>query len=261
MLEQMHDLSSKVAIVTGGSRGIGRAICLALAEAGADILLNYSRSDKEADKVKKEIEKLGRKCVTVRANVANFQQAQGLGKAVMSHFGRVDILVNNAGINRDRTLKRMTFEQWNEVIQTNLSSVFNCTKAVIAHFMSQRDGVIVNVSSVMGERGWVGESNYSASKGAVNAFTRCAAVELARFGVRVNAVLPGFTPTDLVAGLTEKDGGKGIKKQIPMRDFARVEDVAAAVIFLAGPDSAYITGSLLTVDGGASVPLGQGVPL
>jgi 3-oxoacyl-[acyl-carrier protein] reductase len=121
--------------------------------------------------------------------------------------------------------------------------------------------VIINVSSVMGERGWVGESNYAASKGAVNAFTRCAAMELARFGVRVNAILPGFAPTDLVAGLTEKDGGKGIKRQIPMKNFATVEQVAQVIKFLASPDSSYMTGAFVTVDGGASTILGVGAPL
>jgi 3-oxoacyl-[acyl-carrier protein] reductase len=146
-------------------------------------------------------------------------------------------------------------------MRVNFGGVFNCTKAVMGHFMAQREGVIVNVSSVMGERGWIGESNYSASKGAVNAFTRCSAVELARFGVRVNAVMPGFSPTELVAGLTQKDGGKGIKKQIPMRNFGEVEEIARVVAFLAGPDSSYMTGSLIAVDGGASTILGVGTAL
>jgi 3-oxoacyl-[acyl-carrier protein] reductase len=146
-------------------------------------------------------------------------------------------------------------------MRVNFGGVFNCTKAVLSHFMSTRDGVIVNVSSVMGERGWVGESNYAASKGAVNAFTRCCAMELARFGVRVNAVLPGFAPTELVAGLTQKEGGKGILRQIPMRSFAKVEEVAQVVSFLAGPDSSYMTGAFIAVDGGASTALGLGASL
>jgi 3-oxoacyl-[acyl-carrier protein] reductase len=143
----------------------------------------------------------------------------------------------------------------------NFGGVFNCTKAVLEEFMRRGEGTIVNVSSVMGERGWLGESNYAASKGAINAFTRCCAMEFARFGVRVNAVLPGFAPTELVAGLVAKDGGKGIRKQIPMRTFARVEEVAQVVVFLAGPDSSYMTGSLVPVDGGASTGLGLGAPL
>ncbi|HEY7951524.1 MAG TPA: SDR family oxidoreductase, partial [Solirubrobacteraceae bacterium] len=138
---------------------------------------------------------------------------------------------------------------------------FNCTKAALGTFMSQREGAIVNISSVMGERGWTGESNYAASKGAINAFTRCCAVEFARFGIRVNAVLPGFAPTDMVAGLMDKDGGKGIIKQIPMKRFATVQEVARTAVFLAGPDSSHMTGALLTVDGGVSAQVGIGKPL
>jgi 3-oxoacyl-[acyl-carrier protein] reductase len=150
---------------------------------------------------------------------------------------------------------------WLDVMKVNFGGVFNCTKAAMSHFMARGEGVIVNVSSVMGERGWVGESNYAASKGAINAFTRCAARELARFGVRVNAVLPGFSPTELVGGLLEKDGGRGILRQLPMRAFAKPEEVAQVVTFLAGPDSSYMTGSLVTVDGGASSTLGLGASM
>jgi 3-oxoacyl-[acyl-carrier protein] reductase len=152
-------------------------------------------------------------------------------------------------------------DEWLDVMRVNFGGVFNCTKASMAHLMSQRDGVIVNVSSVMGERGWTGESNYAASKAAINAFTRCSAVELARFGVRVNAVLPGFAPTQLVEGLLDRDGGRGVRRQIPMRAFARLEEVASVAAFLAGPDAAYVTGSLMTVDGGAASVLGVGAPL
>jgi 3-oxoacyl-[acyl-carrier protein] reductase len=152
-------------------------------------------------------------------------------------------------------------DDWLDVMRVNFGGTFNCTKAAMGHLMAQRDGAIVNVSSVMGERGWTGESNYAASKGAINAFTRCCAMELARFGVRVNAVLPGFAPTELVEGLLERDGGNGVKRQIPMRAFARVEDVARVAAFLAGPDAAYVTGSLMTVDGGAAAVLGVGAVL
>jgi 3-oxoacyl-[acyl-carrier protein] reductase len=150
---------------------------------------------------------------------------------------------------------------WLEVMRVNFGGTFNCTKAALSVFMREREGTIVNISSVMGERGWTGEANYSASKGAVNAFTRCAAVEFARFGIRVNAVLPGFAPTDMVAGLMEKDGGKGISKQIPQKRFGTVEEVARTAVFLAGPDSAHMTGALLTVDGGVSAQVGVGKPL
>ena len=248
MLEQMHDLSGKVAIVTGGSRGIGRAICLALAEAGADILLNYSRSDKEADKVKKEVEKFGRKCVTVRSNVGNFQQAQGLGKAVMSHFGKVDILVNNAGINRDRTLKRMTFEQWNEVIQTNLSSVFNCTKAVIDP-LSERGGVIISISSIIGEMGNLGQCNYASTKAGIIGFTKTMARELAKSNIRVNAIAPGFVETDML-GTVPEDIRDQIKKEIALGRFGTPEEIAMSVVYLCSTAASWITGVTLRINGG-----------
>lgn len=248
MLEQMHDLNDKVAIVTGGSRGIGKAICLALAEAGADILLNYSRSDKEADKVKKEIEKMGRKCVTVRANVGNFQQAQNIGKAVMNHFGKVDILVNNAGINRDRTLKRMTFEQWNEVIQTNLSSVFNCTKAVIDP-LSENGGVIISISSVIGEMGNIGQCNYASTKAGIIGFTKTMAKELARNNIRVNAIAPGFVETDML-GTVPEDIREGIKKDIALGRFGTADEIALAVVYLCSSAASWITGVTLRINGG-----------
>src|SRR5919201_4892808 len=153
----------------------------------------------------------------------------------ISELGGLHVLVNNAGISRDALIFNMEPNDWLDVMRVNFGGVFNCTKGVLPHFMSQRDGVIINVSSVMGERGWLGESNYSASKVAVNAFTRCCAMELARFGVRVVGVLPGFVPTELVEGLVEKDGGKGILKQLPMKSFGEVEDVSRLVAFLAGP--------------------------
>ncbi len=248
MLEQMYDLSGKVAVVTGGSRGIGKAIALGLAEAGADILLNYSRSDKEADKVKKEIEKLGRKCVTVRANVGNFQQAQNIGKAAMNHFGKVDILVNNAGINRDRMLKRMTYEQWEEVIHTNLSSVFNCTKAVIDP-LSKEGGVIVSVSSVIGEMGNIGQANYASTKAGIIGFTKTMARELAGSNVRVNAIAPGFVETDML-GTVPADIRETIKKDIPLGRFGTPEEIALATVYLCSPAASWITGVTLRINGG-----------
>jgi 3-oxoacyl-[acyl-carrier protein] reductase len=254
-------LQDRVALVTGGSRGIGRAVCCALAAEGAAVAVNYRSGEAEAAEVVQQIRDRGGSAFAVRGDVADFAEAESLVQQTISQLGGLHILVNNAGIARDKLIFNMEPGDWLDVMRVNFGGVFNCTKAAVSHFAGQRDGVVVNVSSVMGERGWIGESNYSASKGAVNAFTRCAAVELARFGIRVNAVLPGFAPTELVAGLTEKDGGKGIKKQIPMRSFAEVEQVASVVVFLAGPDSSYMTGSLVTVDGGASTILGVGAPL
>ncbi len=249
MLEQLYDLKDKVAIVTGGSRGIGKAIALAMAEAGADIVLNYSRSDKEADKVKKEIEKLGRKCITVRANVGNYQQAQNLGAAAINHFGKVDILINNAGINRDRTLRRMTFEQWNEVLQTNLSSVFNCTKAVIEPMMAAGGGVIISVSSIIGEMGNMGQCNYASTKAGIIGFTKTMARELARNNIRVNAIAPGFVETDMLKTVPE-DIRETIVKEIALSRFGTPEEIALAAVYLSSPASSWMTGVTLRLNGG-----------
>jgi|SRR5579875_1280259 3-oxoacyl-[acyl-carrier protein] reductase len=249
MIKDLYDVSGKVALVTGGSRGIGRAIALALAEGGADILLNYSRSDKQAEEVKQQIEAMGRKCVTVRADVSKFEQAQNLGKAVVNHFGKVDILINNAGVNRDRTLRRMTPEQWNEVIQTNLSSVFNCTKAVIETMIAQGSGVIVSVSSIIGEMGNIGQANYAATKAGIIGFTKTMAKELAGNNIRVNAIAPGFIETDML-GTVPEDIRKQIVAQIPLGRFGTPEEIALAVLYLCSPAASWITGITLRINGG-----------
>ena len=254
-------LQGRMALVTGGSRGIGRAVCIALAGEGATVAVNYRSGESQAAEVVREVQERGGNGVALRADVSDYQEAQALIRETLTRLGGLHILVNNAGIARDKLIYQMEPNDWLDVMRVNFGGVFNCTKAVLDHFMREENGVIVNVSSLMGERGWIGESNYAASKGAINAFTRCCAVELARFGIRVNAVLPGFAPTELVAGLTEKNGGKGIKKQIPLRSFAAVEEVASVVAFLAGPDAAYMTGSLVTVDGGTGAMLGVGAPL
>ena len=254
-------LSGRVALVTGGSRGIGRGISTALAAEGAAIAVNYRASKSSADEVVEAITAAGGKAFAVGGDVAEFDQAEAVVAETIEQLGGLDILVNNAGIAKDALIYNMDPQDWLDVMRVNFGGVFNCTKAAMGHFMAQREGSIVNISSVMGQRGWMGESNYSASKGAVNAFTRCCAMELVRFGVRVNAVLPGFVPTEMVEGLTGKDGGKGVLKQIPMRAFGEVEDVAQLVVFLASPQSKYVTGALLPVDGGASAVLGTGAPL
>lgn len=252
------NLQDRIALVTGGSRGIGRAICLALAAQGAAVAVNYRSGEAQAEEVVGLIEADGGRAVAIAGDVSDFDQAHHVVQQAIEQLGGLHILINNAGISKDSLIFNMQPEDWQRVMQVNFGGVFNCTKAVMNHFMGQREGSIVNVSSVMGERGWIGESNYAASKGAVNAFTRCCAMELARFNVRVNAVLPGFAPTELVAGLVEKDGGKGIKKQIPLRAFGRVEEIAQVVAFVAGPAASYMTGSLIPVDGGASTALGLG---
>jgi 3-oxoacyl-[acyl-carrier protein] reductase len=251
-------LEGRIAIVTGGSRGIGRATAELLARQGAAVVVNYRENADAAVSVVKDIANAGGTAVAIGADVADPDQAGELVERTVAELGGLHILVNNAGISRDGLIFDMDPAAWLDVMKVNFGGVFNCTRAAMPHFMSQRDGVIVNVSSVMGERGWIGQSNYAASKGAINAFTYCSAVELARFGVRVNAVLPGFSPTDLLGGLLDKDGGKGIKRQIPMRDFADVAQIAEVIAFLAGPGSAYMTGELVRADGGFGAQLGIG---
>jgi 3-oxoacyl-[acyl-carrier protein] reductase len=226
-------LEGRVALVTGGSRGIGRAIAQALAREGAAVGVNYRSGKEQAEEVVSEIEQAGGKARAIPGDVSDYEQANQMVEQTVSELGGLHVLVNNAGISKDALIFHMEPDDW----------------------------LILNISSVMGERGWLGESNYSASKGAVNAFTRCCAMELARFGVRVNAVLPGFVPTELVEGLVSKDGGKGILKQLPMKSFGDVADVANLVVFLASDDAKYMTGSLVTVDGGAAAMLGTGAPL
>lgn len=253
-------LSGQIALVTGGSRGIGAAICRRLVAEGASVAVNYRSSEGEAKEVVRSIEEAGGTALAVRGDVSDHTEAAAVVRRVTEELGDLHMLVNNAGVAKDALIYNMAPDDWLDVMRINFGGVFNCTQAVLPHFMAKGEGVIVNVSSVMGERGWVGESNYAASKGAVNAFTRCCAMESARFGIRVNAVLPGFSPTELVAGLTEGATGKGIRRQIPQRRFGAVEEIADVVCFLAGPESSYMTGSLVTVDGGAMTALGLGRP-
>ncbi|MFC8920806.1 3-oxoacyl-ACP reductase FabG [Streptomyces sp. WAC05374] len=253
-------LEGQVALVTGGSRGIGAAVCRRLAADGAAVAINYRSSEGAAKELADEIEAAGGRALAVPGDVADAAQAEEMVRRVTEDLGGLDVLVNNAGVAQDALIYNMGMDDWLDVMRVNFGGVFHCTKAVMPHFMARGSGVIVNVSSVMGERGWIGESNYAASKGAVNAFTRCCAMESARFGIRVNAVLPGFAPTDLVAGLTEGATGRSIKKQIPMRRFGEVEQIAEVVRFLSGPESSYMTGSLVNVDGGAMTALGLGRP-
>jgi len=257
----MDDMSldGRVALVTGGARGIGRAICLALASAGASVAVNYRSSEVEAAGLVRQIGAAGGKAVALAGDVCDPADTASVVARAIADLGGLHILVNNAGIVKDGLIFTMEPADWQSVMNVNFGGVFNGTKAVLRHFMAQREGTIINISSVMSERGWTGQANYSASKGAINAFTRSAAVELARFGIRVNAVLPGFAPTEMVSGLIDKDG-KGIAQQLPLRRFASVADVAALTVFLAGPDSAYITGACLPVDGGGTAQFGLGRP-
>ncbi len=245
----MGILDNKIALVTGGSRGIGRAIALGLADAGADVVIVFRSAAKEADLVADEIAKKGRQSCAVQADVAVFNQAKDVVDKVIARFSRLDILVNNAGITKDGLLMRMTEEDWDSVISTNLKSVFNMSKAAIRPMMSERSGKIVNITSVSGIIGNAGQANYAASKAGIIGFTKSLAKELGSRNIQVNAVAPGFVETDMTAKLTDEQRRK-LADIIPLRRTAKPEEIAGVVRFLASPDADYITGQVLCADGG-----------
>lgn len=242
-------LSGQVALVTGASRGIGREIALELARAGADVAVNYAGNEQAAEEVVRGIQALGRRAVKVRADVGIAAEADRLVNEVLEAYGRLDILVNNAGITRDNLLIRMKEEDFDAVIQTNLKGVFNCLKAAARPMMKQRYGRIINISSVVGSIGNVGQTNYASAKAGVIGLTKASARELASRGITVNAVAPGFITTDMTDKLSQETK-EALLGQIPLARFGEPADVAKAVRFLASPDAAYITGQTLHVDGG-----------
>lgn len=242
-------LKDKVAIVTGASRGIGRAIALSLAKSGADVVVNYAGSERAAVEVAAEIEALGRKALVLQADVSDAAQVDQMVQQTIEKFGKVDILVNNAGITRDNLLMRMKEEEWDQVISTNLKGVYQCMKAVTRPMMKQRGGRIINIASVVASLGNAGQANYVAAKAGVIGLTKSVARELASRGVTVNAVAPGFIETDMTAQLGE-DIQAGIHAQIPLHRMGKPEEIAAMVTFLAGDQASYITGQTIHVDGG-----------
>jgi 3-oxoacyl-[acyl-carrier protein] reductase len=242
-------LNGKVALVTGASRGIGRAIALHLAESGADVVVNYAGSEAAAQEVVEQITALGRKAVKVRADVSSSAEAEDMVKQTIEAFGKIDILVNNAGITRDNLIMRMKEEEFDQVIATNLKGVFNCIKAVTRSMMKQRSGRIINISSVVGVMGNPGQANYVAAKAGVIGLTKATAKELATRNITVNAVAPGFIETDMTDKLTG-DTREQLLKQIPLERLGQPEDIAKAVRFLASDDSSYMTGQTIHVDGG-----------
>ena len=244
----MGKLLNKNAIVTGSARGIGKAIAVKLAEEGANVVI-VDVIQEEAEKTAREIEAMGRKSMAMKVDVTNYKEVEGLLNKVKEEMGGVDILVNNAGITRDNLILRMTPEDFDLVINVNLKGVFNGIKAAFPIMMKQRGGKIVNIASVIGLIGNVGQANYAASKGGVIALTKTAARELASRGVCVNAVAPGFIQTAMTDKLSDIDKQK-ILAQVPMGRMGLPEDVAKAVLFLSLPDSDYITGQVITVDGG-----------
>ena len=242
-------LAGKVALVTGASRGIGRAIALTLAQNGADVAINFAGNTAAAQEVADAITAMGRKALLVQGSVADGDGVQAIVKQVVAELGRLDILVNNAGITRDGLLMRMKESDWDAVLETNLKGVYNCSKAVMRTMMKQKGGRIVNMASVVGETGNAGQCNYSAAKAGVIGFTKSLAKEVASRGITVNAVAPGFIATDMTKVLTD-DQKAEMAKTIPLGRAGQPQDVANAVLFLVSDEAAYITGQVLNVDGG-----------
>lgn len=240
---------NKVALITGAARGIGKQIALTLAKQGYNIVLNYRKENEEVTNTKNEIESTGVKCLGVKADISKFEDCENLIKEAIETFGKIDVLVNNAGITKDMLLMRMKPEDFKQVIDINLVGTFNVTKNVIPYMMKVRTGRIINVSSVVGEVGNAGQTNYAASKAGIIGFTKSLAKEVASRNILVNAIAPGFIETNMTDIL--KDGVKEeINKSIPLRRMGTTQDVANLVKFLASDDSSYITGQVINVDGG-----------
>jgi len=250
-------LKDQVALVTGGSRGIGRAIVKAFVAEGAKVAFAYRGNQAAADSLVQEVTQSAGTILPVQADVTDFNAAQQCVERIEKEWGRFDVLVNNAGIIHDDLFVRMEPDAWQSVIQTNLGGTYNFCRAVAYTLMRQRRGRIINISSVAAEHVNPGQTNYAASKGAINAFTRALAVELASRGVTVNAIAPGFIETDMSEAVRNKAGDM-IKKIIPMRRLGRPEDVARVAVFLASADAGYMTGQVLTVDGGLSLGAASG---
>ena len=245
----MKLLESKVAIITGGSRGIGKSICETFAQNGCNVAFTYNNSKESAESLAKELNGYGIKAKAYKSDASNFDDATKLVEDVLDDFGKIDILVNNAGIKKDNLLMRMEKSDFDSVINTNLSSVFNLTKASIKTFLKQRNGSIVNISSVVGVKGNAGQSNYSASKAGIIGFSKSIALELGSRNIRSNVIAPGFIETDMTNSLSE-DVINSWKESIPLKRGGNPSDVGNACVFLASDLSSYITGQTLHVDGG-----------
>ena len=242
----------KVAVVTGASRGIGKAIAMELARTGALVIVNYNGSREKAEEVKAQIEAEGNQAEIRQCNVADFKSCEDMFQEIISAHGRVDILVNNAGITRDGLLMKMSEEDFDAVVDTNLKGAFNCIRFASRQMLKQRSGRIINMSSVVGIAGNAGQVNYSASKAGVIGITKSAAKELASRGITVNAVAPGYIDTDMTKVLSEEQK-KSVLDMIPLSRMGSVDDISNAVAFLASDEAAYITGQVISVDGGMNI--------
>jgi 3-oxoacyl-[acyl-carrier protein] reductase len=247
-----NSLKNKVALVTGGSRGIGRAIVLMLAQQGCNVAFSYNKNKDAASALEKEAQKLGVKCKASAVDVRDFAAVKTWVDKTREEFGQLDILINNAGIIIDKALMLMSEEDWDQVIETNLNGVFHAARACIVTFLKQKSGDIINISSVSGVIGLPRQTNYSATKGGINAFTKALAKEVAAYGVRVNAVAPGFIETDILSNFTEVQREQ-IMNMIPLGRIGQVEDVANCVKFLLSDGAAYMTGQIIQVDGGLAI--------
>ncbi|CAN5611129.1 3-oxoacyl-[acyl-carrier-protein] reductase [soil metagenome] len=247
----MASLDGAVAVVTGASRGLGRAIAEELARGGAKVVVNYSRSKEPAEELVNELTEGGSEAVAIQADVSDAEQAQRLIDESIEKFGRIDVLVNNAGINRDKTLKKLSVEDWDTVVQTDLNSAFYTVRAALPGMMEQESGCIINMSSFVGEAGNIGQANYAAAKAGLLGFTKTAAQELARYGITVNALCPGFIETDMVANIPEEAKEK-LLKTVPLGRFGKPEEIARAARYLV-EDGDYITGQALDINGGVYI--------
>jgi len=242
-------LKGRTALVTGASRGIGRAIALSLAREGADVAVNYVSSEGAAKEVVERILAMGRKAMLAQADVADYPDTYRMAQEVLKQFGHLDILINNAGINSDKTFVKMDHASWRRVLAINLDGVFNCTKVFIDQMLQQGWGRVVNITSVIGQIGNFGQANYAASKAGVAAMTKSLAKELAAKGITINAVAPGFIETEMVSGIPEKVQQK-LLSQIPMGRFGKADEVSRACVYLCSSDGDYITGAELSINGG-----------